>query len=83
MLDAIANRFGRLDVLVNNAGTFVERDFASKAAAAALEAEIALNLAAPIELTAEVLRRWLKPLAIIFVTSGYALVSPTQAPIGP
>ena len=81
MLEAVASRFGRLDILVNNAGTFVERDFTSGADPVQdLESEVALNLTAPIRLTGEVLRRWPAMTAIIFVTSGYALVSPTRAP---
>lgn len=81
MLDAIANRFGRLDVLINNAGTFVQRDFTTGLNATQdLEQEIALNLTAPIQLTGEVLHRWPSLAAIVFVTSGYALVSPTRAP---
>ncbi|MET8454219.1 SDR family NAD(P)-dependent oxidoreductase [Streptomyces sp. NPDC005209] len=81
MLDAVTERFGRLDVLINNAGTFVERDFAAdEDAAVALDQEIALNLTAPIHLTGEALRRWPSLDAIVFVTSGFALVSPTRAP---
>jgi uncharacterized oxidoreductase len=80
MLDAITERFGRLDVLINNAGTFVERDFTSDDATVALDQEIDLNLAAPIHLTGETLRRWPALAAIVFVTSGFALVSPTRAP---
>jgi uncharacterized oxidoreductase len=81
MLDAIAERFGQLDVLINNAGTFVERDFAADDdATAALDQEIDLNLTAPIHLTGEALRRWPSLDAIVFVTSGFALVSPTRAP---
>jgi uncharacterized oxidoreductase len=81
MLDAVANRFGRLDVLINNAGTLVERNFAAGADATQdLEQEVALNLTAPIQLTGEVLNRWPAMTAIVFVTSGYALVSPTRAP---
>ena len=80
MLDAVAERFGRLDVLVNNAGTFVERDFAGADATVALDQEIDLNLTAPIHLTGEALRRWPTLDAIVFVTSGFALVSPTRAP---
>jgi uncharacterized oxidoreductase len=81
MLDAVANRFGRLDVLINNAGTLVERNFAAGADATQdLEQEIAVNLTAPIQLTGEVLNRWPAMTAIVFVTSGYALVSPTRAP---
>lgn len=81
MLDAIAGRFGRLDVLVNNAGRFIERDFASQAdATEGLEQEIALNLTAPIQLTGDVLLRWPAISALVFVSSGFALVSPTRAP---
>ena len=81
MLDAVTERFGRLDVLINNAGTFVERDFAADDdATAALDQEVDLNLTAPIHLTGEALRRWPSLAAIVFVTSGFALVSPTRAP---
>jgi uncharacterized oxidoreductase len=75
------DRFGRLDVLVNNAGTFVERDFANGTdVTVALDEEIDVNLRAPIELTNETLRRWSPLRAIVFVTSGFALVSPMRAP---
>nr|WP_246214549.1 SDR family NAD(P)-dependent oxidoreductase [Modestobacter muralis] len=80
LLEAVTARFGRLDVLVNNAGTFVERDFAADDATAALDEEVELNLTAPIHLTGEVLRRWPSLDAVVFVTSGFALVSPTRAP---
>ena len=81
MLNAVAERFGRLDVLINNAGSLVERNFAVDADPTHdLEQEVALNLTAPIQLTSEVLKRWPDVTAIVFVTSGYALVSPTRAP---
>ena len=81
MLQALTERFGRLDVLINNAGTFVERDFtAAGESTVALDQEIDLNLTAPIHLTGEVLQRWPDLAAIVFVTSGFALVSPTRAP---
>ena len=81
MLEAVTDRFGRLDVLINNAGTFVERNFAADAdATQGLEQEVALNLTAPIQLTSEALNRWPAMTAIVFVTSGYALISPTRAP---
>jgi uncharacterized oxidoreductase len=81
MLNAVAERFGRLDVLINNAGTFVERNFASDSdVTVGLEQEVALNLTAPIQLTGEALKRWPTLTAIVFVTSGYALVSPARAP---
>lgn len=81
MLEELVRRFGRLDVLINNAGSFIERDFTlGDDATEGLEGEIALNLTAPIELTGEVLNRWPAIDAIVFVTSGFALVSPTRAP---
>jgi len=81
LLDEVARRFGRLDVLINNAGTFVERNFAAECDATnGLEQEIATNLTAPIQLTNDVLNRWPKLTALVFVTSGFALVSPTRAP---
>lgn len=81
MLDAVAERFGRLDVLVNNAGRFIERDFAGGTDPTdGLEQEVALNLTAPIRLTGEVLARWPAIDALVFVSSGFALVSPTRAP---
>jgi uncharacterized oxidoreductase len=79
--NAVAERFGRLDVLINNAGTFVERNFAADSdVTEGLEQEVALNLTAPIQLTGEALKRWPTLTAIVFVTSGYALVSPARAP---
>ncbi|MEU4401805.1 SDR family NAD(P)-dependent oxidoreductase [Micromonospora orduensis] len=81
LLDAVSERFGRLNVLINNAGTFVERNFAAHVdATVALDEEIDLNLTAPIHLTGAALRRWPRLDAIVFVTSGFALVSPTRAP---
>ena len=80
MLESVSNRFGRLDVLVNNAGRFVERDFLATDPVIGLEEEVALNLTAPIYLTSEVLQRWRGLQSIIFVSSGFALVSPARAP---
>lgn len=75
-----SNAFGRLDILINNAGAFIERDFTAAGATQGLEEEVALNLTGPIELTHEVLSRWPSPEALVFVTSGFALVSPRHAP---
>lgn len=80
MLDAVADRFGQMHVLVNNAGRFYERDFLAPHAVDGLEDEVALNLTSPIQLTAEVLARWPTLQSIIFVSSGFALVSPARAP---
>lgn len=81
MLQSVTQRFGKLDVLINNAGTFVERDIATgPGALEGLESEVALNLTAPIQLTGEVLEQWPGLTAVVFVTSGFALVSPKRAP---
>lgn len=81
LLDAMNNRFARLDVLINNDGTFIERKFLHEDDANdGLEQELALNLAAPIQLTGEVLKRWPSISSLVFVSSGFALVSPTRAP---
>ena len=81
LLKAIDDRFGQLDVLINNAGTLIERDFtAGTDATQDIEQEVAINLTAPIQLTGEVLNLWPTLTAIVFVTSGYALVSPARAP---
>jgi len=45
-----------------------------------MDAEIALNLAAPIQFAALALQRLERPGAVVFVTSGFAFVSPTRAP---
>ena len=72
LLQAVADRFGRVDVLVNNAGNFEERDYAAGTNPnATLDDEVALNLTAPIHLTGEVLERWPSPDAIVFITSGF------------
>lgn len=81
MLGAVAERFGGLDILVNNAGRLVERDFAEAPAAPdELAAEFALNLVSPVQLTAMTLGLWPKLDSLVFVSSGYALVSPRRAP---
>ncbi|MEV5897441.1 SDR family NAD(P)-dependent oxidoreductase [Nonomuraea fuscirosea] len=78
VLDAVADRFGRLDVLVNNAGVFLERDLVD--GTEGLDPEIALNFSAPMHLTGSALRRWPDLRAVVFVTAGYALASSRRAP---
>jgi uncharacterized oxidoreductase len=81
LLDAVAERFGRLDIFVSNAGVLVERDFTrDDPAPEEVAREIGLNLTAPIQLTAATLARWPSIEAIVIVSSGYALVSPRRAP---
>lgn len=81
MLDAVTKRFGRLDILVNNAGRLIERDFVGSAPPPdEIADEFALNLTAPVQLTALAAARWPSLDAIVFVSSGYALVSPRRAP---
>jgi uncharacterized oxidoreductase len=80
MLQAVTDRFGRLDILINNAGIFVDRDFADADSTRELDEEMALNLTVPMHLTGEALHRWPRLDAIVFVTSGFAFISPTRAP---
>jgi len=81
MLHQVGDAFGGLDILVNNAGRLVERDFVSAAhGPAEFVEEFALNFVAPIQLTAAALALYGPLAAIIFVTSGFALVSPKRAP---
>lgn len=81
LLDRVQARLGGLDILVSNAGVLVERDFMRDPAdAVGIGAEIALNLTAPIQLTACALARFPRLEAVVFVTSGYALVAPRRAP---
>ncbi len=59
LLDTVTERFGKLDILVSNAGQLIERDFAAGLSdMIALADEITLNLTAPVQLTAATLARW-------------------------
>lgn len=81
LMGHVAGRFGRLDILVNNAGRLIERDFVGQPPDAdAIAAELHLNLVAPMQLTAQALSRWPCLGALVFVSSGYALVTPRRAP---
>jgi uncharacterized oxidoreductase len=77
----VAMRFGRLDILVNGVGRLAERDFSARPPAPEeLAAEFQLNLVGPVQLTAHALSRWPCLEAIVFMSSGHALVSPRRAP---
>jgi uncharacterized oxidoreductase len=76
LFDEVADQLGNLDVVINNAGSFNERDFTGPDALKGVDLELALNFLAPIQLTGEALSRWPALKALVFVTSGYALVSP-------
>jgi uncharacterized oxidoreductase len=81
LINAIGAEYGRLDVFISNAGRLIERDFAhGEITDAELAEEFALNLVAPVQLTGAVLQRFAKLEAIVLVSSGYALVSPTRSP---
>jgi uncharacterized oxidoreductase len=80
LFDEVADQLGNLDVVINNAGSFNERDFTGPDALKGVDLELALNFLAPIQLTGEALSRWPALKALVFVTSGYALVSPARAP---
>ncbi len=79
----IEQRFGRLDLLVSNAGLSSELDFRSGVDADEIDQEVRLNLVAPIQLTnlaLPLLQRAPNP-SIVYVTSGYALAPATRAPV--
>jgi len=81
MVTTVSAQFGGVDVLVNNAGVLVDRAFGLDAHATdGLDDELAVNLLAPMHLTGEVLSRWPTLDAVVFVTSGFAFVSPSRAP---
>ncbi len=81
LLADVEARFGGLDVLVSNAGVLVEHDFMRDAIdPAAIAREIDVNLTAPMQLAAAALERFPRLAALVFVSSGYALVAPRAAP---
>ena len=83
MLSEVEARFGRLDILVSNAGSLSPHDFTAAVDPATIEGEVRLNLTAPINLVAlamPLLRR-AERAAIVVVTSGYAVAPSTQAPV--
>ncbi len=83
LVSRIADEFGRLDLLVSNAGTLHDRNIIDGIDAVAIEYETRLNLTAPMVLTSLATPLLLRTpeAAIIFVTSGYALAPATRAPV--
>lgn len=77
----IANRFPKLNVLVNNAGIHSITDFREPKYISNLETEIATNLVAPIALIHQLLNILEKQsdATIINVTTGYVFVTSAQA----
>ncbi len=80
---AIQDRYGRVDVLINNAGIMEQVDVLDRSVSdERIAQEIAVNLTGPILLTRRLLpllRCGRNPM-IIMVTSGYALLPATRAP---
>ena len=80
---AIQDRYGRVDVLINNAGIMEQVDLLDRSVSdERIAQEIAVNLTGPILLTRRLLpllRSGRNPM-IVMVTSGYALLPATRAP---
>jgi uncharacterized oxidoreductase len=80
---AIQDRYGRVDVLINNAGIMEQVDLLDRSVSdERISQEIAVNLTAPILLTRSLLPllRSGRNALIVMVTSGYALLPATRAP---
>lgn len=82
LLNIVADWFGRLDVLVNIAETVDERvDGTAVDPIGGVDDDLALNVAAPIQLTGEALRRWPGMEAVVFVVARLVPTSPARAPV--
>jgi uncharacterized oxidoreductase len=81
--EAIRNRYGKLDVLINNAGIMEKVDLLEATVSdESIAHEVAVNLTGPILLTRRLLpllRSASSPM-IVMITSGYALLPATRAP---
>ena len=84
ILATIAERHGRLDLLVNNAGIFLAYDFAGDPRTLQnVETEIAINATAPLTLTRRalpLLKNSAQP-GVLFVGSGVAFVASPGTPV--
>lgn len=82
LLAQLDTQFGRLDLLVSNAGGLVNRDFAKGENVVSIEEEIRVNLTAPMALAAQATPLLMRTpgSAFVFVSSGYALAPVTRAP---
>ncbi|MEQ8600129.1 MAG: SDR family NAD(P)-dependent oxidoreductase [Devosia sp.] len=84
ILATIAERHGRLDLLVNNAGIFLAYDFAGDPRTLQnVETEIAINATAPLTLTRRalpLLKKSAQP-GVLFVGSGVAFVASPGTPV--
>jgi uncharacterized oxidoreductase len=84
ILATIAERHGRLDLLVNNAGIFLAYDFAGDPQTLQnIEAEIAINATAPLTLTRRalpLLKKSAQP-GVLFIGSGVAFVASPGTPV--
>jgi uncharacterized oxidoreductase len=81
LTNEIANRFPKLNVLINNAGIYSVSDFKDPGYMANLEAEIATNLVAPTALIHQLLNilEQQSEATIINVTTGYVFLPSAQA----
>jgi uncharacterized oxidoreductase len=80
VIDRIRDEYGRLDVLVNNAGFMSDGDLGAPGAEGSIAAELAVNLEGPIRMTrlALPLLRASPEAAIVFISSSVAIAAVPQ-----